>query len=195
MKLDLLTSVLILGALAVLITISIQLLVEENVSLPDSRTIKDWKTLVEDEEQDNVIVEFFDYECQACHFQNIQFKKLKKSKSDINIVYKHYPKGGYNSTLKSITAECARKFNNFNKVHDILFTIDNFDIATVIKEANIQNIDAFKKCFVNRETQNIISQHLIEGERLKIRGVPSLIIKGELYIGALSDKQLKHILN
>lgn len=70
-----------------------------------------------------ILIEYLDFECEACRAYNPLVKQLKETfKDDLKIVYRYFPLPGHkNSMTAALSVEAAWKQGKFFEMKDILF--------------------------------------------------------------------------
>lgn len=138
------------------------------------------------------IVEFADFECTACRaFALDGAQVLRATLGDsVAIVFRHWPLDYHRFAYPAArAAECASRQGKFVEYHDALFTHqDSLGLITFEQFAvriGVPDTAAFNAC--NRESDPVpaIEADKRAAAELQLTGTPSLLINGELYVGAL----------
>jgi protein-disulfide isomerase len=140
-----------------------------------------------------VIVEFSDAECPFCKMFHDTMNKLMKEYGpggNVAWVYRNYPLPQLHrkAEKEAIALECAGKLggndafwkftNNLYAVTPSNDGLDHTQLPGMAEKAGVDKA-AFKKCFDNDETKDLVAAHKSEGEALNIGGTPqSFIISG-----------------
>lgn len=151
------------------------------------------------------MVAFLDFQCPYCAqvYPTIQ-EVLKKYPKEVNLIIKHYPltsihKAAESAALASLAAARQKKYKEFN---DLLFknyrNLNDETIKNYAKEAGLDMV-AFEKDIKDPELKKMITEDMNQGQKLGVRGVPSVYINGKPIKGGRSldsfvatiDKELK----
>jgi len=145
------------------------------------------------------IVAFLDYQCPYCAQIYPTLKEvLAKYPKEANLIIKHYPltsihKAAENAALASLA---AAKQNKYKELNDILFknyrAITDDSIQTYAKEAGL-DITAFNKDIKDPALKKMITEDMNQGQKLGVRGVPSIYINGKPVKGRAIDYFIKTI--
>lgn len=136
------------------------------------------------------IVEYLDFECEACRVYYQITKQLKEEYKDkIRFVVRYYPLPNHKNSMTSAQAvESAGKQGKFWEMHDILYenqaTWGEKPTATpsVFEEYAKQiglDIDKYKNDVNSSEVKDRINRDKVDAERLGIQGTPTFFINGE----------------
>jgi protein-disulfide isomerase len=127
---------------------------------------------------------------------------LEKYPKDVKLVYKNFPLRNHTFARQAaIAALAAEKQGKFWEFHDLLFENYNRLSADKIKDfarkLNL-NMEEFEKDQKDPEIPAMISRDSSEGNRVGVRGTPTLFVNGRLlkdrsFAGfqALIEKELK----
>lgn len=135
------------------------------------------------------IVEFADLECPFCARMEESIESLKHDLGDeLAVTFIHFPLPGHRFAMPAArVAECAHAQGRFDAMRSLLYrkqdslglkTWDSFAAA-----AEIPDIPAFLRCAADTVRLPRVEAGLRLGERLRIRGTPTLIINGWMYYG------------
>lgn len=146
------------------------------------------------------LIKYYDYECPFCTKLEDELKLLSKDiKNDVRIIYKHLPLDYHDNALSSaIAVECARKDNSFLPLHHLLFENNSSLSDSLIKDLALGlgiEENSFISCFENKETKDLIQNDIELAEKLGINSIPTIIINGSVYEGALTSSQLEVIIS
>lgn len=137
------------------------------------------------------LVEYFDFECEACGaFYPIVTQLKEEYKDDIQLVVRYFPLPGHrNSRSAAHAAEAAGKQGKFWEMYEILFTKqsewgeqsvanqDQFEKYAI--EAGVMNIEQWKKDVVSNEVKKRIDDSYKEAVGLNLQGTPSFFLDGK----------------
>jgi protein-disulfide isomerase len=158
-----------------------------------------------------VIEEFSDFQCPFCQsFYNGAYKDIKAKYIDTGkatIIFRHNPLSFHVNAEKSAeAAECANRQGKFWQYHDTLFTKGKsdgagLDLASLKSYAGQLGLDtsAFNKCLDGGEAAAAVKADLDAGQKAGVTGTPTIVVNGELVVGAqpfanfqtIIDKALK----
>ncbi|MAI59737.1 MAG: hypothetical protein CMM92_01805 [Rickettsiales bacterium] len=150
---------------------------------------------------ENIIVEFFDYNCSYCKKAHQDILKIKQSKNNVKIIYKNFPILSENSKkLAGIALVIAKDSNEvFNKFHNLIMSKKGPVTKDYLKDVlNDLGYDQEKiKNSLNSEyvkDQLYIDREL--SEKLSLRGTPAFIVNDKLFFGYIGyDELVFHIEN
>lgn len=136
------------------------------------------------------LVEYLDFECEACGAYYPLIKQLSVDfPNDLRIVTRYFPLPGHkNSMTAALAVEAAAKQGKYWEMHDILFenqgTWGNKAIPTPqVFEAYAQrlglDITKFKSDVANPATKARVERDFNASEKLGNTGTPSLFINGK----------------
>ena len=150
---------------------------------------------------ENIIVEFFDYNCSYCKKAHQDILKIKQNKNNVKIIYKNFPILSENSKkLAAIALVIAKDSNEvFNKFHNLIMSKKGPVTKDYLKGVlNDLGYDQEKiKNSLNSEyvkDQLYIDREL--SEELSLRGTPAFIVNDKLFFGYIGyDELVFHIEN
>ena len=150
---------------------------------------------------ENIIVEFFDYNCSYCKKAHQDILKIKQNKNNVKIIYKNFPILSENSKkLAAIALVIAKDSNEvFNKFHNLIMSKKGPVTKDYLKGVlNDLGYDEEKiKNSLNSEyvkDQLYIDREL--SEKLSLRGTPAFIVNNKLFFGYIGyDELVFHIEN
>lgn len=161
--------------------------------------IADWKTIIRDSKSNTVYI-FSEYECPYCKTLNDNISLIKDEIKEVKLVYKHLPLTTIhkNAMVAAIADECYMSQRKDVGFKSYIFThqerIAQIDWMKEVESLGIQNLSEFKDCFSGQESKSIILNDMEEAKKLGITSVPSILVDGKLYEGALDAVTLKKIL-
>jgi protein-disulfide isomerase/predicted heme/steroid binding protein len=137
-----------------------------------------------------VIVEYLDFECEACGAYYPLVKQLSEEfKNDVAFVNRYFPLPGHKNSLTSASAvEAAGKQGKYWEMHNILFENqktwgEKQSPDPSIFEGYAQqiglNMDQFKKDVVSQEVKDRVNRDKNSGTSLGVSGTPSFYLNGE----------------
>jgi protein-disulfide isomerase len=136
------------------------------------------------------VVEYLDFECEACRVYYPITKRLKEEYGDkVSFVVRYFPLPGHkNSMTSAMAVETAGKQGKFWEMHDILY--DNqitwgekqiTDPALFIEYAKQIGLDMekYKNDIGSQEIKDRINRDKNSANSLGIQGTPTFFINGE----------------
>lgn len=137
------------------------------------------------------LIEYLDFECEACGAYYPLITQLKKEYGDsIRFVVRYFPLPGHkNSRTAAQSVEAAGKQGKFWEMYNILFTKqkewgeqqvanqDQFEKYAV--EAGVSNLDQWKKDVTSPEIIKRVDDSYKEAVSLKLQGTPSFFLNGK----------------
>jgi len=141
-----------------------------------------------------VITIFSDYECPFCKRLSPQIAKLQRRYgSRLAVIWRQYPApAGHPFAMTAAAAAiCAASENRFEQVHERLFNelTDSSSVAltSLALRAGITDSARFARCLRDANTKAPINRDINEGDRLGIRGTPTLLIDSLKFDGLPAD--------
>ncbi len=137
------------------------------------------------------LVEYLDFECEACGaYYPITMKLKEEYKDDMRLVVRYFPLPGHkNSRTAAHAVEAAGKQGKFWEMYSILFTkqsewgeqqVENQDqFEKYAVEAGVINIDQWKKDVVSDEVKKRVENSYREASSLNLQGTPSFFLNGK----------------
>jgi protein-disulfide isomerase len=136
------------------------------------------------------IVEYLDFECEACRVYYPITKQLKEEYKDkISFVVRYFPLPGHkNSMTSAMAAETAGKQGKFWEMHDILYDNQKIwgekqvaDPVLFVEYAKQIGLDMekYKNDIGTQEIKDRINRDKNEATNLGIQGTPTFFINGE----------------
>ena len=150
---------------------------------------------------ENVIVEFFDYNCSYCKKAHQDILKIKQNKKNVKIIYKNFPILSENSKSLAEIALVIAKDNNkvFNKFHNLVMSkkglVNKEYLKNVLNDLGYDH-DKLKNRAKSEYIQNQLSVDRELAEKLSLRGTPAFIVNDKLFFGYIGyDELVFHIEN
>ncbi|MEK7646274.1 MAG: thioredoxin domain-containing protein [Patescibacteria group bacterium] len=137
------------------------------------------------------LVEYLDFECEACGaFYPIVTKLKEEYKDDMRLVVRYFPLPGHkNSRTAAHAVEAAGKQGKFWEMYSILFTKqsewsekpvanqDQFEKYAI--EAGVMNIEQWKTDVKSDEVMKRVDDSYKEAVSLNLQGTPSFFLDGK----------------
>lgn len=204
---NLLTTVLVLGALIVLILAIRQEFFSPAVaSVAKIPELDGWQELAKQGHVEGLadapvkMIEFFDYQCPYCRALHPSLEIiLERYRENVALIYRHLPLENHEHAYGSaIAATCAAEQGRFAPYHDLLF--DNQDQLGTIpydrlaRKAEIPDLDAFNDCIEQERHGEQIQEDVRVAHAVNISSIPTLIINGKMVNGAIPLRQLDDLI-
>lgn len=135
------------------------------------------------------LVEFSDLQCPACKSYQPMIKELLAKRSDVKLVYKHFPLRSIhkNAQVAAQAAEAAGMQGKFFEYHDVLFDrqpdwalLSNPE-EKLIAYAKEMGMDEkkFKDDLRSSKVTELINQDYSEGMKLRVNSTPTFYVNGK----------------
>jgi len=140
-----------------------------------------------------VITEFSDFECPYCRQMQPDVQRLKAEYAGkIKWVFRNFPLDFHPQAMPThIAAACAGKQNKYFEFQSRVFAIPyngrQLDMSPAQLENVAQgigmNVSAYKQCFTdsNGQIRSEIEADMRYGQKIGVRGTPTIFINGVLY--------------
>ncbi len=136
------------------------------------------------------IVEYLDFECEACGAYYPVVKRLSEEyKDEVKFVVRYFPLPGHkNSMTSALAVEAAGKQGKYWEMHNILFENQRDWGEKQIPDPKIfekyaqqigLEINQYNKDIASRELRDRIERDRKSGQRLNIQGTPSFFLNGK----------------
>ena len=149
---------------------------------------------------ENIIVEFFDYNCSYCKKSHQDILKIKQ-KNDVKVIYKNFPILSENSKrLAEIALVIAKDSNElFNKFHNLIMSKKGSVSKDYLKGVLDDLGYDLEKIKNSLNSEYVKNQLYTDGElaqKLSLRGTPAFIVNDKLFFGYIGyDELIFHIEN
>ncbi|HOZ36648.1 MAG TPA: thioredoxin domain-containing protein [bacterium] len=146
------------------------------------------------------IIEFGDFQCAYCaQMQGVLAEVLPEYGNRIKLIWKDFPNPIHAEARNaSLAARCADKQGKFWQYHDYLFvnqaSLEREFYNKIALELSL-DLAVFNKCLDNKETINLVTEGLGDGQAFGVDATPYLIIGNEVYNYALSADELRQVLD
>lgn len=148
------------------------------------------------------IIQFSDFECEVCSGEEKKIRNLMNGeyRGKIKLIWKDFPIIDTDSVSwkASLAARCAQEQGKFWEYHDLLYSNNQnlnrglyIDLA---REVGL-NLDDFLSCYDNRLTEKTIKENVIEATDLDLPGIPYFYINDQEFLGEVSERDLKKIID
>jgi protein-disulfide isomerase len=103
------------------------------------------------------------------------------------VVWRNYPFLGVESMSAAIAAECAARLGRFPQMHEQLFSMKNALRSSIWAQlalnAGIEDTAAFRACLSGDDALRSVRGDLAAGQRLGVRGTPSVLLDSLFFRG------------
>ena len=150
------------------------------------------------------LVEFADFECEACAAAHpILQKILKEYDGKIQFVFRHFP-NHFNSMLAAKSAEAAGQEGKFWEMHDKLLEnqLEWGEKKVPVTEAFVKyakeigiNVPTFTDLISGKTFEEKILRDKQDGIALGVRATPTFYLNGKKYEGIPPYEELKKIID
>lgn len=155
--------------------------------------------------QSNTIT-IYEYSDFFCPYSAAMQTTLKKIKEDYGVKVKIYQRQFPNTDIHPLAklaaeaSECADDQNRFIEYHNQLFFPKNEiktedDLINLADDADIENVDKFTECLLNHDKLANVEEDIAEGKELGVKTTPTLVIDGELLVGAQPYEVVISVIN
>jgi protein-disulfide isomerase len=131
------------------------------------------------------IVEYADFECSHCRAATAVVEELVKKRSDVRVVFKHFPLSFHvNAKKAAIAAEAAGAQGKFWQMHDALFaTQDILSDDLILGHAKALGLDVarFQKDLADPALAKKVDDSRAEGTAFGIAATPAFFVDGRPY--------------
>lgn len=156
------------------------------------------------------IVEFSDYECPHCRAAHRAVRALAAEHPErVRLVHRHLPLDRacnpglrrpfhQRSCLFAEAAECAGREGRFWEMNDALFSIQES-----VRVADVDPVDLavrlgldrseFERCLRRHATAERVAVDVREGLARGLRGTPSFLVGGRLFLGRIPEEALEEL--
>jgi Na+:H+ antiporter, NhaA family len=145
------------------------------------------------------IVEFGDYQCRACMALAPVLEAVLSAHPDVALIYRHYPLPQHPLAYPSARAAvCVSHQDRFEAFHRLLYekidSIGLLSFAEIARRAGATDLSQFESCFSEKDQVPAIERDVAAGQRLGIKGTPTLLINDLLVTGPLDSVALERII-
>ncbi|MBU1445837.1 thioredoxin domain-containing protein [Patescibacteria group bacterium] len=148
------------------------------------------------------IVEYSSLSCGYCAMmKDVLYKALEEYPDDIQLVYKHYDRGGADLMLEN-AAECAGEQGKFWEMHDYIFDnqaeMSTEDLQGKLIEIGGKlelNAESFKSCVETTKYEATITATTEEAFSYSITGTPGMFVNNKFVGGAIPYETLKQMID
>ncbi|MCB2141293.1 DsbA family protein [bacterium] len=167
-----------------------------NGSIPVSEDKKQLLEVVSDDhikgnkEASVTLVEYLDFECEACRAYYPMVKQLAEEfNDDIRVVNRYFPLPGHkNSMTAALAVEAASRQGKYWEMHDKLYeeqinwgerkSADPTIFENYAKDIGL-NMEQYKNDLTDKELKSRVNRDKNSGTRLGVSGTPTFFLNGE----------------
>lgn len=151
------------------------------------------------------LIEYLDFECEACGFYYPYVKQLTKEfNNDVRFVSRYFPLPGHKNGLPAALAvEAASKQDKYWEMYDIIFenqknwgeraVADPTIFEEYAKKIGL-NMTQFKKDVDSKEVKDRVERDRLSGEQLGVDATPTFYLNGEKLQNPRSPEDFKNII-
>jgi protein-disulfide isomerase len=151
------------------------------------------------------LIEYLDFECEACGAYFPLVKQLEKEfPNDLKVVLRYYPLPGHkNGMTAALAVEAAAQQGKFNEMHDLLFTEqknwgEKPAPTPAVFEGYAQKIgldlEKFKQDVASQSVKDRVQRDVDSGTKLGNTGTPSFYLQGEKIQNPRSAEDFKTLI-
>lgn len=146
------------------------------------------------------IVEFSDFQCPFCgKFEPAVNHVMAAYPRQVRLVYRNYPLTDLHPDAQKAAeaAQCARDQDKFWEMHDLLFAEQaSLSVEALKEKAGRLGLDTktFDQCLDSGKSRDVIAADRRDGDELGIMGTPASFINGRFTSGAISESDLKSLI-
>lgn len=147
------------------------------------------------------LVEFSDFQCPACRVLSASLQEIREEyPDDIRVVYRHFPLKTHEAAIPAaLASECAAAQGRFEPFHDALFarqdSVGALPWTRFAQEAGVPDVTAFERCMAgSAAAAAALNADTLAGQKLQVRGTPTLLVNGKRYNGAPPTHALEQII-
>ncbi len=139
------------------------------------------------------IVEWADFECPACRAASPVIEEVIKENKDVRLVFKNYPLDAHPNAEQAARAALAADLQGkFWEMHKALFASQMpLTESTLLQIAKDLGLDEakFKDDMRSEEVADRVARDRKQGEAVKLRATPTIVINGRMFDYASDMKQ------
>lgn len=145
------------------------------------------------------IVHFGHYSCLDCAEIAQALVHILNDYPEVQVIWKDFPNQSLfpESIDAAVAARCAQEQGEFWDYHDQLFS-GSEPITDELLLSIAENLDLksnkFKRCLEGLQTLDVVQASYSEALKLNLIGAPTLYINDERYTGAMSESELRQII-
>lgn len=167
--------------------------------------VEDWREMLPDSseirDKQIVIVEFSDLECPFCREFHTTLQAVEpKLRGRLHHEFLHYPIPAHRLAMPAARAvECARREGRANEMIDVLFAQqDSLGVkpwSELAAQALVADEASFLACTRSNETDARIQRDVSLGQRLGVRGTPTVLVNGWRFAGTPREPLFSQVIS
>jgi len=142
------------------------------------------------------VIEFADFQCPFCErfFKDTKPSIIKDyaNSGKIQFAFRHYPFLGQESNFSAEASECANEQGKFWEYHDYLYSHQGTENSGAFAKDKLigfatslgLNTNQFSSCLNSDKYAKQVADDLSAGQKAGISGTPTLVVNGQLVVGA-----------
>jgi len=150
---------------------------------------------------ENAELEIIEFGCYTCEYtrkaQPAVEKILETYQGKVKFYFLDFPIPAHEKSKElAIAAECAGQQGKYWSYYARLFRLETpvaDEQLYQLAEQQGLNVDAFRQCYLDRETESIVDEDIALGKYAGIYGTPTFFIGNHTHVGPLSYKDFKKI--
>jgi len=160
-------------------------------SAPHPRQVSEWPAVAEGAHRVGsadapiTIAEFSDFQCPFCRAEAATLAEVFNDyDGEVAVVFRHFPILSVHPFAEraALAAECAGDQGRFFPYHTVLFenqdSIGTTPWSTLALRAGVPDTSRFNRCLTDQAALSRVQADVALGQRLEIRGTPTVIING-----------------
>ena len=203
---DIFTVILVVCAILVTIILVKREFFNDN-NAEEVKIVENWKNLLNggqligEKNAPVKIIEFTDYQCPYCKIMRENLETImNRYKDKISLIVYNFPVKSHVYAYKlAVAGLCAAKQNKFDIFYKIIFKyqkeFNNLNINNITQLIGLKDSTSFINCVKDREIYRIVDNEIEEGRNIGIKGTPTIIINGKMFVGSRTVTQLDNIIN
>ena len=151
------------------------------------------------------VVEYLDFECEACRaYYPITTQLKEEFKDSMRLVIRYFPLGGHrNSRTSAYAAEAAGKQGKFWEMYDLLYTNQgDWGEQETANQAQFEkyaieiglDMEKYRKDVTSEEVKKRIDDSYNEAMSLDLQGTPSFFLNGRKIANPQGDYAFKSLI-
>jgi len=152
-----------------------------------------------------VVVEYLDFECEACGAYYPIIKNLeKKFDKDITFVARYFPLPGHKNGLPAaLAAEAAGRQGKFWEMHDLLFErqkewgekqVETPEVFEAFAAELQLDMEKFRADVASADVRARVQRDMDSGRALGVNSTPSFFVNGERLENPKSEREFWRVL-
>ena len=180
--------------------------VKDDITFTDDANLTEPIVTIVDPSQGSVtapvtIVNFGDYQCQACAELDASLVALRSEYGDsLRVVWKDMPNTSQHpqALTAAVAAQCAGEQGKFWEYHNLLMinqALIGPELYTEIATELELKDRAFQRCLEDESSLPLVQRGFDEGLALGITATPTIYINGERHTGSMTTSDLRRMID